>query len=64
MIIRAGRQTDIPSCYSVWFFRRPECGFARTRNPMNPKQVNRSSRAPSKGLSRSVPAPFHSFSMV
>lgn len=41
MIISASRRTDIPSCYSDWFFNRIKEGFVLVRNPMNIHQVSR-----------------------
>ena len=41
MIISASRRTDIPSCYSDWFFERIKEGFVLVRNPMNFHQVSR-----------------------
>lgn len=41
MIISASRRTDIPSCYSDWFFARLKEGYVCTRNPMNYHQVSR-----------------------
>lgn len=46
MIISASRRTDIPACYSDWFFNRLEAGSVCTRNPMNPRQVSRISLSP------------------
>lgn len=46
MIISASRRTDIPACYSDWFWGRLEAGFVCTRNPMNPRQVSRISLSP------------------
>ncbi len=46
MILSVSRRTDIPACYSQWFFRRLEEGYAYTRNPMNPSQVSRISLTP------------------
>lgn len=41
MIISASRRTDIPACYSDWFFRRIREGYALVKNPVNPHQVSR-----------------------
>lgn len=41
MILSVSRRTDIPACYSEWFFERIKEGFVYTRNPMNPKQISR-----------------------
>lgn len=46
MIISASRRTDIPSCYSEWFFRRLKEGYVCVRNPMNPHQVSHVSLSP------------------
>ena len=47
MIISASRRTDIPACYSDWFFRRIREGYVCVRNPMNAHQVSRVSLDPS-----------------
>ena len=41
MIISTGMRTDIPACYSEWFFNRIREGFVLVRNPYNPRQVTR-----------------------
>lgn len=46
MIISASRRTDIPACFSQWFFRRLEEGFVCVRNPMIYHQVSRVSLSP------------------
>ncbi|MFR8665041.1 MAG: hypothetical protein DBY17_07020 [Oscillospiraceae bacterium] len=46
MLISASRRTDIPACFSHWFFRRMEEGYVLVRNPMNPHQVSRVSLSP------------------
>ena len=46
MIISASRRTDIPACFSQWFFRRLEEGFVCVRNPMSYHQVSRVSLSP------------------
>ena len=46
MLISASRRTDIPACFSHWFFRRIEEGYVLVRNPMNPHQVSRVSLSP------------------
>ena len=46
MIISASRRTDIPACYSDWFFKRLKAGFAMVRNPFNPKQVKKVDLSP------------------
>ena len=40
MIISASRRTDIPACYSRWFFNRIREGSVLVRNPMNPRQIS------------------------
>lgn len=46
MIISASRRTDIPSCYSEWFYNRIREGFVLVRNPMNFHQVSRIDLSP------------------
>lgn len=46
MILSASRRTDIPACYSEWFFRRIKEGFLDVRNPMNPRQISRIELSP------------------
>ncbi len=46
MIISASRRTDVPACYSDWFFERLQAGFVLARNPWNPHQVSKISLAP------------------
>ena len=46
MILSASRRTDIPACYSEWFFNRIKEGFLLVRNPMNRRQVSRISLSP------------------
>ena len=46
MIVSASRRTDIPACYSDWFFNRIKAGFVWIRNPMNPHQISRISLTP------------------
>ncbi len=46
MIISASRRTDIPACYSPWFFERIREGFVLTRNPMRYHQVSKISLSP------------------
>lgn len=41
MIISASRRTDIPTCYSDWFFNRIKEGYVYVRNPMNIHQVSK-----------------------
>ncbi len=40
MIISASRRTDIPACFSDWFYNRIKEGIVKTRNPFNFYQVN------------------------
>ena len=46
MIISASRRTDIPACYSDWFFQRLQAGSVFTRNPMRYHQVSKISLLP------------------
>lgn len=46
MIISASRRTDVPACYSEWFFNRLQAGFVLVRNPWNPRQVSKISLSP------------------
>lgn len=46
MIVSASRRTDLPACYSPWFFERLREGFVLVRNPWNPHQVFRLSLSP------------------
>lgn len=46
MIISASRRTDIPCCYSEWFFNRLKDGYAYVRNPMNPHRISEVSLSP------------------
>lgn len=39
MIISASMRTDIPACYSEWFYNRLQEGYVCARNPYNPKQI-------------------------
>lgn len=39
MIVSASRATDIPACYTEWFFRRLQRGYAVRRNPFNNTRV-------------------------
>jgi len=41
MIISASRRTDIPACFSAWFFNRIKEQYVMVRNPMNPRQVSK-----------------------
>lgn len=41
MIINTGSRTDIPACYSQWFYNRIREGYVLTRNPYYPQQVTR-----------------------
>ena len=40
MIVSVSRRTDIPACYSEWFYNRLDEGFVYVTNPMNAKQVS------------------------
>lgn len=46
MIISASRRTDIPSCYSDWFYNRIKEGFVLVRNPMNFHRISKITLAP------------------
>lgn len=46
MLISASRRTDIPSCYSEWFYHRLKEGYVCVRNPMNPHQVSKINLSP------------------
>lgn len=46
MILSVSRRTDIPACYSDWFFERLKEGFVYVRNPMNPHQLSRIALSP------------------
>lgn len=46
MIISASRRTDIPACYSSWFFNRIREGYVLVPNPYNPKMISRISLNP------------------
>ncbi len=46
MIISASRRTDIPACFSEWFFNRLREGFVLVRNPMNPHRIGKISLLP------------------
>lgn len=39
VIVSASRATDIPACYTEWFFRRLQRGYAVRRNPFNNTRV-------------------------
>ena len=39
MIINTGSRTDIPACYSEWFYNRIREGTVMVRNPYYPQQV-------------------------
>lgn len=39
MVINTGSRTDIPACYSQWFYNRVREGYVLTRNPYYPQQV-------------------------
>ncbi len=47
VIISASRRTDIPACYSEWFFERMNEGYVYVRNPMNTRQIGKISLSPS-----------------
>ena len=40
MLLSVSRRTDIPSCYSEWFYNRIKEGFVYVRNPMNYRQIS------------------------
>lgn len=46
MILSVSRRTDIPACYSEWFFNRLRAGYVCVRNPMNFHQVSRIALTP------------------
>jgi len=46
MIISVSRRTDIPACYSEWFFNRIKDGYCMVCNPYNPKQIKRVDLSP------------------
>jgi len=46
VFISASRRTDIPSCYSDWFYNRIKEGFVLVRNPMNFHRISRICLAP------------------
>lgn len=41
MILSVSRRTDIPSCYSEWFFNRLDEGYVYVRNPMNIHKISK-----------------------
>ncbi len=41
MIVSASRRTDVPALYGEWLDRRLEAGYARVRNPFDPRAVRR-----------------------
>lgn len=41
MILNTGSRTDIPACYSDWFFNRIKAGYVLVRNPYYPTQITR-----------------------
>ena len=47
MIISASRRSDIPACYSEWFYQRVREGFLFVRNPKFRHSVTRVGLAPS-----------------
>ena len=46
MIISASRRTDIPSCYSEWFFDKIKEKVVHVKNPMNHSQIRTVSLTP------------------
>lgn len=46
MILSVSRRTDVPSCFSDWFFARMKEGFVYMRNPMNSKQISKLELSP------------------
>lgn len=46
MIVSVSRRTDIPACYSNWFWNRLKEEYVLVRNPMNDRQVSRISLNP------------------
>jgi hypothetical protein len=46
MIISASRRTDIPACYSNWFYNRIKDGYVLVRNPMNIHQIGKINLSP------------------
>ena len=46
MIISASRRTDIPACYSEWFYNRIKEKYVLVRNPMNIHQISRINLSP------------------
>lgn len=46
MIISASRRTDIPACYSEWFYNRIREGFVLVPNPFDSRQISRISLDP------------------
>ena len=41
MIINTGNRTDIPACYSTWFYNRIKEGYVLVRNPYAPSQITK-----------------------
>ncbi len=41
MIINTGNRTDIPACYSTWFYNRMKEGYVLVRNPYAPSQITK-----------------------
>ena len=46
MILQTGLRTDIPAFYAPWFLNRLAEGYVLSRNPYNPRQINRYRLAP------------------
>ena len=46
MLLSASRRTDIPACFSDWFFNRLREGFVLVRNPYRHHQVRKLSLSP------------------
>lgn len=46
MIISASRRTDIPACYSDWFFNRIREQYVLVRNPLNIHQISKINLSP------------------
>lgn len=46
LIISASRRTDIPACYSEWFYNRIKEKYVLVRNPMNIHKISRINLSP------------------